>query len=145
AAQEMLARTERLVGSASRQVHGGTFHGTGHRLLRKFGARAGVGSDFTILDQEDAADLMALSRAQLGYADKKKRFPKKETLHHVYSRHVNTDIPVIEILADGYPQFSQFDADVLRIFADYTRRKAERNLVDYDDLLLFWVAMLDAP
>src|SRR5690348_14553862 len=53
-AQEMLSRVERLVGSASRQVHGGTFHGTGHRLLRRFGARAGVAGDFTILDQEDA-------------------------------------------------------------------------------------------
>jgi DNA helicase-2/ATP-dependent DNA helicase PcrA len=144
-AQEMLSRVERLVGSVSRQVHGGTFHGTGHRLLRRFGARAGVANDFTILDQEDAGDLMHLSRAQLGYADKKKRFPKKETLHHVYSRHVNTDISVFDILGDEYPQFSEYEPDVLRIFADYTRRKAERNLVDYDDLLLFWAAMLDAP
>lgn len=145
AAQEMLGRVERLVGSVSRQVHGGTFHSTGHRLLRRFGARAGVPSDFTILDQEDAGDLMHLARAQLGYAEKKRRFPKKETLHYVYSRHVNTDAPVPEILAEEFPQFEQYAPDVLRIFADYTRRKSERNLVDYDDLLLFWGAMLDAP
>ena len=145
AAQEMLARVERLVGSTSRQVHGGTFHGTGHRLLRRFGARAAVASDFTILDQEDAADLMHLARAQLGYGDKKRRFPKKETLHHVYSRHVNTDLPVADILADEFPQFVEYEPDVLRIFADYTRRKGDRNLVDYDDLLIFWGAMLDAP
>ena len=145
AAQEMLARVERLVGSASRQVHGGTFHGTGHRLLRKFGIRAGVGGDFTILDHEDSCDLMHISRAQLGFADKKKRFPKKETLQQVYSRHVNTDIPVLTILADEYPQFEEYEPAVLRIFADYTGRKAGRNLVDYDDLLLFWGAMLDAP
>ena len=145
AAQEMLARVERLVGSSSRQVHGGTFHGTGYRLLRKFGSRAGIANDFTILDQEDAVDLMHLSRAQLGYADKKKRFPKKETLHQVYSRHINTDIGVGDILAEDYPQFEDFSPDIIRIFADYTRRKTERNLVDYDDLLLFWAAMLDAP
>jgi DNA helicase-2/ATP-dependent DNA helicase PcrA len=48
AAQEMLARTERLVGSVSHQVHGGTFHATAHRLLRRFGAAAGLPSDFTI-------------------------------------------------------------------------------------------------
>jgi DNA helicase-2/ATP-dependent DNA helicase PcrA len=146
AAQEMLARVERLVGSVSRQVHGGTFHGTGHRLLRKFGSRAGIGGDFTILDQEDAVDLMDLARSQLPAAERKaKRFPKKETLHHVYSRHINTDIPVQDILAGEFPQFEEFGPKVMNIFADYTGRKAERNLVDYDDLLLFWNTLLDAP
>src|SRR6186713_1741565 len=92
AAQEMLARAERLVGGACRGVNGGTFHATGHRLLRRFGAAAGVPSDFTIMDQGDAEDLIQLCRAQLGYAEgKKKRFPRKETLHYVYSRHINTD------------------------------------------------------
>src|SRR6185503_21384854 len=80
AAQEMLARAERLVGATSRKVHGGTFHATAHRLLRRFGPAAGLAKDFTIMDQGDAADLMQLSRSQLGYAQKSKRFPKKETL-----------------------------------------------------------------
>jgi DNA helicase II / ATP-dependent DNA helicase PcrA len=145
AAQEMLARVERLVGSVSRQVHGGTFHSTGHRLLRRFGDRAGLGADFTILDQEDAIGLMQLARASANVADKGKRFPKKETLHQLYSRHVNTDIPVDQLLGDEYPQFIEFEPEIRRIFGDYTERKAARNLVDYDDLLLFWLAMLDAP
>lgn len=146
AAQEMLARVERLVGSVSRQVHGGTFHGTGHRLLRKFGSRAGIAADFTILDQGDAVDLMQLARNQLSPAERKaKRFPKKETLHHVYSTHINTDVAVADIIANDYPQFEEFVPAVMKIFADYTNRKAERNLVDYDDLLLFWNTMLDAP
>ena len=144
AAQEMLSRVERLVGSVSRQVHGGTFHATGHRLLRRFGAAAGVPSDFTIMDQGDAEDLMQLSRAHLGHADaKKKRFPKKETLHYVYSRHVNTEIPVDDILRAEFPPFLDYLAAISRIFADYTDRKAGRNLVDYDDLLLFWLAMVE--
>jgi DNA helicase-2/ATP-dependent DNA helicase PcrA len=144
AAQEMLARTERLVGSVSHQVHGGTFHATAHRLLRRFGAAAGLPSDFTIMDQGDAADLMQLSRAALGLGDKTRRFPKKETLHAVYSRHVNTEIAVEDILQDDYPQFVDHTANVRRVFADYTQRKAGRNLVDYDDLLLFWATLLDA-
>jgi|LakMenEpi03Aug12_release.lakeMendotaPanAssembly.Ray.scaffolds.fasta_scaffold102198_4 DNA helicase-2/ATP-dependent DNA helicase PcrA len=145
AAQEMLARVERLVGSVSRQVHGGTFHSTGHRLLRRFGDRAGLGADFTILDQEDAIGLMQLARASANVADKGKRFPKKETLHQLYSRHVNTDINVEQLLGDEYPQFFEFEPEIRRIFGDYTERKAARNLVDYDDLLLFWLALLDAP
>src|SRR5215208_1880757 len=144
AAQEMLARAERLVGAPSRGVHGGTFHATAHRLLRRFGPSAGLPSDFTIMDQGDAEDLMQLSRAALGYADKKKRFPKKETLQYVYSRHVNTEVPVAEIVRSELAQFEEYLEDFARIFADYTRRKGERNLVDYDDLLLFWATLLEA-
>src|SRR3954469_13588803 len=68
AAQEMLSRAEKLVGATSRKVHGGTFHATAHRLLRRFGQHAGLAKDFTIMDQGDSADLMQLSRSQLGYA-----------------------------------------------------------------------------
>ncbi len=143
AAQEMLGRVARLAGGASARVHGGTFHATAHRLLRAYGPAAGLAKDFTILDQGDAEDLMGMARAALGFGQRKSRFPKKETLHHVYSRHVNTEIPVEDILRDDLPQFSELAADIKRVFAGYTTRKEERNLVDYDDLLLFWVAMLE--
>src|SRR5688572_2450110 len=138
AAQEMLARAERLVGATSRQVHGGTFHATAHRLLRRFGERAGLPRDFTIMDQGDAEDLMQISRAALGYAERGKRFSKKETLHYVYSRHINTEKPVGEILAFEYAQFAEYEDDFRRVFDDYVQRKQQRNLVDYDDLLYFW-------
>ncbi|HWZ61359.1 MAG TPA: ATP-dependent helicase [Gemmatimonadaceae bacterium] len=144
AAQEMLGRAERLVGKSGTHVQGGTFHATAHKLLRRFGAAAGVPSDFTIMDQADAEDLIQLARAQLGYGGRSKRFPKKETLHHVYSRHINTEIPVPRILAEEFPQFAEYAPDFAKLFADYTTRKAARNLVDYDDLLLFWATLLEA-
>jgi DNA helicase-2/ATP-dependent DNA helicase PcrA len=144
AAQEMLSRAERLVGSNSKRVHGGTFHATAHRLLRRYGPAAGLPKDFTIMDQGDSADLMQLSRAQLGYAARIKRFPKKETLQYVYSRHINTGIPVEDIVRDEYAQFVDYLEDFGKIYGDYVRRKQERNLVDYDDLLLFWALMLEA-
>jgi DNA helicase II / ATP-dependent DNA helicase PcrA len=143
AAHEMLSRAERLVGSASTRVHGGTFHATGHRLLRQFGAAAGLPRDFSIMDQGDAEDLMQLARANLGYGKQEKRFPKKESLHYIYSRHLNAELPVEGILEEEFPQFVEFSRDIVRIFAEYTGRKAERNLVDYDDLLLFWALMLE--
>src|SRR5450432_1922019 len=98
AAGEMLSRAERLVGSAGARVHGGTFHSVGHRLLRQFGPSAGLAADFTIMDQGDAVDLMQLSRGALGFAKTNKRFPKKETLHYLYSRHINTELPLDELL-----------------------------------------------
>src|SRR5215510_7902886 len=75
AAHEMLSRAERLVGSTSARVHGGTFHATGHRLLRHFGPDAGLPRDFSIMDQGDAEDLIQLARNNLGAARQDKRFP----------------------------------------------------------------------
>src|SRR4030095_7745687 len=144
AAQEMLSRAERLVGSNSKRVHGGTFHATAHRLLRRYGQAAGLPKDFTIMDQGDSEDLMQLSRAQLGYGAKSKRFPKKETLQYVYSRHINTSISIEDIIRDEYPQFIEYIADFKKIYTDYISRKQERNLVDYDDLLFFWATLLES-
>jgi DNA helicase-2/ATP-dependent DNA helicase PcrA len=142
AAHEMISRAERLVGTASSRVHGGTFHATGNRLLRQFGRGAGLPSDFSIMDQGDAVDLMGMARATLGVGKKEKRFPKKETLHWIYSRHVNTEIPLEDILHE-VPQFLNYTQEILRIFAEYISRKQERTLVDYDDLLLCWALMLE--
>ena len=144
AAGEMLARAERLVGSAGARVHGGTFHSVGHRLLRQFGAAAGLPADFTIMDQADAQDLMQLARGALGLAKSAKRFPKKETLHYLYSRHINTELPIDELLHREFAQFLEYEQQIIGLFADYTLRKQERNLVDYDALLLFWATMLEA-
>ena len=144
AAGEMLSRAERLVGSAGARVHGGTFHSVGHRLLRQFGQAAGLPADFTIMDQGDAEDLVQLARGAMGFGKTAKRFPKKETLHWLYSRHVNTELPLDELLHRDAPQFLEYEAQITSLFADYTLRKQERNLVDYDDLLLFWAMMLEA-
>ncbi len=143
AADEMLARVERLTGHHGRRVSGGTFHATAHSTLRQFGRHAGINEGFTILDQGDAEDLMQLARAALGFGARERRFPKKETLHTLYSRHINTDRTVEDLLRDGFPQYVDDLADIGRVFSEYVERKAARNLVDYDDLLLFWAAMLE--
>ena len=143
AAHEMLSRAERLVGSASTRVQGGTFHATGHRLLRRFGPEAGLARDFSIMDQGDAEDLMQLARGNLGFGKSEKRFPKKETLHYVYSRHINAEVPIEQLIEREYPQFLEQMPDMVRVYAEYVGRKSERNLVDYDDLLLFWALMLE--
>jgi len=143
AAHEMLSRAERLAGSSSTKVHGGTFHATGHRLLRQFGRAAGLPDQFSIMDQGDAVDMMGIARANLGVGKKEKRFPRKETLHWLYSRHVNTELPIEDILHEESPQFLDFAQEIVRIFAEYIGRKQERALMDYDDLLLCWALMLE--
>ena len=145
AAQEMISRVERLVGTASGRVQGGTFHSTGHRLLRRFGQLAGIPTDFSIMDQGDAEDMMQLARNTLGLGKQEKRFPKKETLHDIYSRHVNCEIPVDHIVETEMPQFADDVPGMLKVFAEYTARKQQRNLLDYDDLLLYWALMMEQP
>ena len=130
AAAEMLSRAEKLVGSAGSRVHGGTFHSVGHRLLRQFGPSAGLPGDFTIMDQGDAEDLMQLARGAMGLGKSLKRFPKKETLHWLYSRHINTELPLDELLHRDAPQFLEYEEQINSLFADYTLRKHERNLVE---------------
>src|SRR3954451_23327360 len=144
AAGEMLARAERLVGSSGARVHGGTFHSVGHRLLRQFGGAAGLPADFTIMDQGDAQDLMQLARGALGHAKSAKRFPKKETLHYLYSRHINTELPLDELLHRELPHFLEYEEQITSLFADYTLRKQERNLGCGDDLLTVWATILEA-
>ena len=88
AAHEMLSRAERLVGSASTRVQGGTFHATGHRLLRQFGPEAGLARNFSIMDQGDAEDLMQLARGSLGFGKSGKAIPEKgNTPLHILSAH----------------------------------------------------------
>jgi DNA helicase-2/ATP-dependent DNA helicase PcrA len=143
AAQEMISRVERLVGTASGRVQGGTFHSMGHRLLRRYGQLAGIPSDFSIMDQGDAEDMMQLARNTLGLGKQETRFPKKEMLHYVYSRHVNCEIPVDHIVETEMPQFADDVPGILKVFAEYTARKQQRNLLDYDDLLLYWSLMME--
>ncbi|MBV9322305.1 MAG: ATP-dependent helicase [Chloroflexi bacterium] len=144
AAREMLARAGRLVDrERTGKVWGGTFHATANRLLRLHGRGLGLSTDFTVLDQADMADLMDLIRSdQHPTRDKReRRFPKKDTLVAIYSRMVNAGEPLSGVLEHAFP-WCRDDGDGIRaIFAEYTRRKRTQNVLDYDDLLLYWRAL----
>jgi DNA helicase-2/ATP-dependent DNA helicase PcrA len=142
AAREMLSRAARLGGSReTSRVWGGTFHAVGNRLLRLHGRALGLRPDFTVLDQADGADLMNLLRDELGYSRRERRFPRKETIAAIYSRTINAGAKLIDVVGRHYP-WCLDEVDGLReIFVAYTARKRERNVLDYDDLLLHWKAL----
>jgi DNA helicase-2/ATP-dependent DNA helicase PcrA len=148
AAREMLSRAGRLVDrQRTGKVWGGTFHATANRLLRLFGRGLGLSPDFTVLDQADMADLMDLIRGEQHPARdrQQRRFPKKDTLVAIYSRMVNAGEPLSGVLEHAFP-WCREDGDGIRvIFAEYTRRKRSQNMLDYDDLLLYWRALGDTP
>ena len=143
AAAEMLRRAGALISNRSTgRVWGGTFHAVSNRLLRQYGAAVGLPEGFTVMDQADSASLFGMVRTELGHSGSKRRFPKKETIAAVYSRTVNTRTPLTETVEEQFPWVTDH-VDLLRdIFRSYTSRKKEHNVVDYDDLLLYWNALL---
>jgi DNA helicase-2/ATP-dependent DNA helicase PcrA len=136
AAQEMLRKATILLDSRCKQVSGGTFHSFANLVLRKYAAQIGYESNFSILDQTDAEDVVSLIRTRMKFDTKEKRFPRKETLYDLYSRVLNTMTPLKEILAEDYPQYLEQEGDISALHLAYVRYKREQNLMDYDDLLL---------
>ena len=146
AAGEMLRRAGRFSdGAAAGRVWGGTFHAVANRLLRSHAPALGLPPSFTVVDQTDAADLMGLVRNDLDLAATGRRFPKKETLTAIYSRSVNEARPLDEVLERYFPWCSD-DLEAMRtMFRAFTERKRAQYLLDYDDLLLYWRALVGAP
>jgi DNA helicase-2/ATP-dependent DNA helicase PcrA len=140
AAREMLSRASAGALELGR-VWGGTFHATANRLLRLHGRALGLSPDFTVLDRTDTADLMDLIRGELGLGEGDRRFPRKETLADVYSRTVNAQAKLGDVLEREYPWCGNEIEGIRQIFERYVERKRGQHALDYDDLLLFWLAL----
>ena len=143
AAREMLRRVEMLTsGGDVRRVWGGTFHRIANLVLRRHGAGIGYESNYTILDSEDARDFLAVCVDEAGIDTKARRFPKAEVLQDIISFANNTDRPIPEVVARRYPHFEPLAGQIARVDTIYMERKRERNVMDYDDLLLNWKRLL---
>jgi DNA helicase-2/ATP-dependent DNA helicase PcrA len=151
AAAEMISRVERiarkvLAGQAdaitAALTWAGTFHGLGARLLREYTERIGIDAAFTIHDREDSADLMNLVRHERGLSNTQRRFPTKGTCLAIYSRCVNADLPLEDALARHFPWCAEWADELKGLFAAYVEAKQAQNVLDYDDLLLYWAQMM---
>jgi DNA helicase II / ATP-dependent DNA helicase PcrA len=154
AAAEMTARVERI----ARKVLGdnagvmtdalawaGTFHGIGARLLRDYAEQIGLDPAFTIHDREDSADLLNLIRHEKGFSKTKERFPTKGTCLAIYSRCVNAETAIEEVLVSAFPWCAGWAAELKELFAAYVEAKQRQNVLDYDDLLLYWAQTMCDP
>src|SRR5271169_935813 len=151
AADEMTKRVERI----ARKVLGdnagimtdaltwaGTYHGIGARLLREYAEQIGLDPAFTIHDREDSADVMNLVRHEKGFSKTESRFPTKGTCLSIYSRCVNAEMPIEQVVGTAYPWCSGWVAELKELFAAYVEAKQKHNVLDYDDLLLYWAQMM---
>src|SRR5262249_1618072 len=151
---EMTRRVERI----ARQVMGsragviaealtwaGTFHGIGARLLREYADQIGIDPAFTIHDREDSADLVNLVRHELGFSRTESRFPTKGTCLAIYSRCINAELAIEEVLNMAFPWCSTWAAELKALFAAYVEARQRQNVLDYDDLLLYGAQTLSDP
>ena len=137
AAREMLRRVESLTGSQNvHRVWGGTFHRIANLILRRHAVSLGYDSNYSILDSEDARGLINICIDDAAIDTKAKRFPKAEVLQDIVSYANNTDLPIENVIAGKYPYFELLTAQIKRVDSIYQTRKHERNVMDYDDLLL---------
>lgn len=142
AAREMLQRAQALVRVDLQPLWGGTFHHVGNLTLRRHAKALGLEDTYTILDREDAKDLLDACRTELPVKTEKARFPRGEVLQDLISFAVNTQTPLVEVLENRYPFFLEFADEIQKIAKWYDERKRRDNLVDYDDLLVLWLKLL---
>ena len=123
----------------------GTFHSVGARLLREFADDIGLAREFTIHDREDSADLMNLIRHEHGFSKTRDRFPAKGTCLAIYSRVVNSETALGDVLETCFPWCAAWHDELRKLFASYVEAKQAQNVLDYDDLLLYWAHMMAEP
>src|SRR6267378_3161598 len=123
AAREMMRRVSDLIGGDLSTLWGGTFHSVGNRVLRRHADLLGYRKDLTILDREDAKDLIAacLDEAQIDI--KATRFPKADVLADIFSFAINTEKPIAQLLQEQYGYFSAVAPQIEDIQRRYAKRK----------------------
>ncbi len=139
-AAQVLPDQARLVTDAL--TWSGTFHAIGARLLRVYAEQIGLDRSFTIHDREDSADLMNLVRHDLGLSKTEERFPAKNTCVAIYSRVVNAESSLGKVLATNFPWCACWENELKTLFGAYVEAKQQQNVLDYDDLLLYWAQMM---
>jgi DNA helicase II / ATP-dependent DNA helicase PcrA len=142
AAREMLHRVEHLVKTDTRYIWGGTFHHIGNMILRQHCELLGFKKNFTILDNEDAKDMIELAVKDLKIDKKERRFPKGTLIKKILSYSVNTLDTVEACIKERYPFFFDIIDEISAVEKKYTEKKKATNSMDFDDLLFFWHKIL---
>ena len=154
AAEEMTRRVENIVrGSAPDSTvlppgglpWAGTFHSVANRLLRRFAHNLGLDPGFSVLDRGDAADMLDVVRHELKLTRTSRRFPKKDTCLAIYSRCVNAQQPLADVLDQVFPWCADWAEELAALFRGYVDRKQQSQSLDYDDLLLYWMHLVAEP
>lgn len=140
AAREMLERAETLVPGMG-GVWSGTFHHVCARFLRQYGSSLGYKPGFAILDEDDQKKIMGQCVKE--HVKQVKDFPKKEFLLKLVSDAANAQRN-LEQVVQGYQTKMALDAPlVLAVCRAYGEKKRELGAMDFDDLLVNGLRLLE--
>lgn len=143
AASEMKNRVEMLLGAKAHGLWCGTFHHIGNRLLRIYGPSIGQSADFSILDEEDSCDLIKSCLEPARFKASGIKFPKPQIIRSIISFAINARKGIAEVIQSRYPYLLEFSGEIQRIASAYEAKKRKSNNMDYDDLLVRWLELLD--
>jgi len=138
AAGEMASRVNELTGLNSRALWVMTFHSACVRILRREAARFGYPSSFSIYDQADSQRLMTLVCRELDL-DAKNHPPKAMLAQVSNLKNELVDYETFAARAEGYREKALAQA-----YAEYQRRLVASGAMDFDDLIMVTVNLLQA-
>ena len=142
-AREMLGRVEDLTGIPRRYLWGGTFHSVAQRILRVHGEAVGLKRHYTILDESEAETILKNAiQAKDSKFLKTKNNPKPKVISNLISYARNTRTSVCEEAADRYPFINGLAEKIEGFHTDYQKAKLKQQVVDYDDLLEYFLKLL---
>jgi DNA helicase-2/ATP-dependent DNA helicase PcrA len=144
AAAELVRRVGQVTDpTVARRVQAGTFHSMAYRVLRRYQESLGLSRGFSVLDQADCRELLSMVRSPIA-TSASRRFPKTETVASLYFRVVSSQVGLEETVLKEFPWCAESIDGLRQIFSSYTDRKRHQQLLDFEDLLLYWrAAVLD--
>lgn len=125
-------------------MRGGTFHAVAHRLMAEHAPQLGLG-EVSVLDAGDVVDLLDLLRDEHGLVGSQVGLPTSRVLADVYTRAVNIGRPTREVIEGEFPWCLDHVDQINALLGDFVARKRARGMLDFDDLLLTWRALLADP
>jgi DNA helicase II / ATP-dependent DNA helicase PcrA len=137
AASEMRERVEQLVGRATRAMWVTTFHSACARMLRADAERLGYSRSFTIYDESDSLRMLKRCMAELGVDPK--RYPPRS----IRSQISGAKNKLVDAGAYAQAQGSVFEETAAVVYELYEKRMLEANAMDFDDLLVRTVNLLE--
>ncbi|MEP2774514.1 MAG: ATP-dependent helicase [Luteolibacter sp.] len=141
AAREMVERVRTLVAGDVSDLWAGTFHSICNRILRRHAEEIGFTKSFSILDRDDQKSLMSGVVAACNIDTKQRRFPKADVLISMFSLMANTGVTLQEVLRERYPYFGDWEEELEKVQAGFTKKKRDTNSLDFDDMLVMAVEL----
>ncbi|HPO51927.1 MAG TPA: ATP-dependent helicase [bacterium] len=138
AAREMVRRIENHFGLLPEGILAGTFHHVANVFLRRYTRYASLPSNYVIIDREDALSIVR-EVSKTVFTEKE---ISPELAQEFFSLSANTSETIKDLVMTQYPHFSHIISRLESLHDAYIRRKRELGVVDYDDLLSFWLKIL---